>query len=173
MGKKPATGKKPAAAKQPPAIKQRVSAVRTSAGRKATVKLESMRVAVVEESIHVGKRLVDTGRVRLRKLVHEDHVTVDEPLTIQTVEIERVAIGRPVEGPVAVRHEGEVMIVSVVEERLIVSKQLVLVEEIRITRRTLDQRAPRNVAVRREEIIAERLDPASGEWKEERTQHKS
>jgi len=40
-----------------------------------------------------------------------------------------------VDEPPQVRHEGEVMVVPVVQERLVTHKELVLVEEIRLTRR--------------------------------------
>ena len=123
-------------------------------------------VPVIVEELEVRTRTVESGgAVRLRKLVHEDTVTVDEPLSSQTWEIERVAVGRPVEGDVPVRHEGDTMIVPVLEERLVTRRQLVLVEEIRLTRRTHTYREPRTVTLRREEVVAERLDPASGEWR--------
>lgn len=132
---------------------------------KAVETVEAATVAVVEEVLDVRKRFVETGAaVRLRKLVHEETVTVDEPLVTETVEVERIAIGRPVDAAVAVRHEGDVMIVPVVEERLVVRKELVLVEELRITRRSTVRHEPREVTLRREEVVAERLDPATGQW---------
>lgn len=127
--------------------------------------VEAATVAVVEEVLDVRKRFVETGAaVRLRKLVHEETVTVDEPLVTETVEVERIAIDRPVDAAVAVRQEGDVMIVPVVEERLVVRKELVLVEELRITRRRTVRHEPQEVTLRREEVVAERLDPATGRW---------
>ena len=123
-------------------------------------------MTVTEERLDVSKRLVESGRaIRLRKLVHEEVVTVDEPLTTEVTEVERVAVGRPLDEPVAVRYEGDVMIVPVVEERLVTRKQLVLVEEIRVTTRKLPRPQPTETTLRREEIIVERLDPDSGEWR--------
>lgn len=130
--------------------------------------VESTVVTVIEERLDVRKRLVESGgAVRLRKVVHEEVVTVDEPLTTEVTEVERVAIGRPVDEAVAVRHEGDTMVVSVVEERLVtvVRKQLVLVEELRLTRRSVVRHEPQDVVLRREEVIVERFDPASDEWK--------
>lgn len=127
---------------------------------------EAAVMSVVEERLDVSKRVVDSGRaIRLRKLVHEEVVTVDEPLTTEVTDVERVAVDRAVDAAVAVRYEGDVMVIPVVEERLVTTKQLVLVEEIRVRRRTLPQRAPREITLRREEIVVERLDPASGEWR--------
>ena len=124
-------------------------------------------IAVTEERLDVSKRLVESGRaIRLRKLVHEEVVTVDEPLITEVTEVERVAVGRPVDEAVAVRYEGDVMIVPVVEERLVTRKELVLVEEIRVTTRKLPRSLPSQTTLRREEIIVERLDPDSGEWRQ-------
>ena len=130
--------------------------------------VDSAVVTVLEERLAVHKRSVESGGgVRLRKLVHEEVVTVDETQTTEVTDVERVAIGRPVDEAVPVRHEGDTMIVSVVEERLVTvtRKQLVLVEELRLTRRSVVRHTPQDVTLRREEVIAERLDPASGEWK--------
>ncbi len=122
-------------------------------------------VTAIEERLDIGRRLVETGGgVRVRKLVHEETVVVDEAVTTETAEVERVAVGRPVDAPPAVRHEGETTIVPVLEERAVMRTQLVLVEEIRITRRRETRAVPREVTLRREEVVVERRDPASGEW---------
>ena len=148
-----------------PAADAAPGAPRDDAGRDGVPSGEVV-VPVIVEELEVRTRTVESGgAVRLRKLVHEDTVTVDEPLSTETYEVERVAVGRPVEGAVPVRHEGDTMIVPVLEERLVTRRQLVLVEEIRLTRRTHTYREPRTVTLRREEVVAERLDPASGEWR--------
>lgn len=139
-----------------------------SAGEGIADAVESTVVTVmpvVEERIDVQTRFSEAA-VRLRKLVHEEVVTVEEPLTTEVTEVERVAIGRPVDEAVAVRYEGETMIVSVLEERLVTRKQLVLVEELRLTRRSVARKGPpRDVVLRREEVVTERLDPDTNEWK--------
>ena len=123
-------------------------------------------VPVIEESIRVRRRVVDTGRaLRVRKLVHEEAVEIDEPLQDEWFDAERVAVGRVVSGPVGIRHEGDVMIVPVVEERLVVRKELVLVEEIRITRRREVRHAREKVTLRRERVVIERFDSATQEWR--------
>lgn len=126
---------------------------------------EAVVVSVAEERFSVHKRLVESGAVRVRKVVHEEKVDVDELLSQEIVEVERVAVGREVEGEVAVRYEGDVMIIPIVEERLVVRTQRVLAEEIRITRRKGMNRSPQQAVVRREQAFIERLDPVSGEWR--------
>jgi uncharacterized protein (TIGR02271 family) len=139
------------------------SAKRTDGAREG--ERVSTAIPVIEEQLDITKRVVQSGAVRLRKVVHEEVVTVEEPEETEVTEVERVAVNRPVEGEVKVRLEGDVMIFPVVEERLVTRKQLVLVEEIRVTRRKRSHSEPQQVTLRREEVIAERLDPESGEWR--------
>lgn len=130
-----------------------------------TAESSVLTVSVLQEKLDVSKRLVKSGAIRLRKLVHEEVVIVDEPDAFEVTEVERVSIGLPVDAEVGVRYEGDVVIYPVVEERLVTHKQLVLVEEIRVTRRTRPQTLSQEVTLRREEVVGERLDLGSGEWK--------
>ncbi len=125
-------------------------------------------IPVIAESLTVHKTVADAGGVRLQKRVHEEVVTVDEPLLKQAVQLTRVPIGRDVDGPVAIRYEDNVTIIPVVEERLIIRRQLVLVEEIHIARTQHTDRAPQSVTVRREEVIVERQDTEVAPWRVER-----
>lgn len=111
---------------------------------------------VIEERLDVQKRVHST-RVRVRKEVHTRDEVIDEPVFQEDVEIERVPVGRPVDGPVPVRYEGETMIVPLLEEVLVVEKRLVLREELRITRRRTEGRAVRRETLRTEEPVIERL----------------
>jgi uncharacterized protein (TIGR02271 family) len=122
---------------------------------------EQAVIPVMEEELDVGTRRVETGGgVRVQKTVEEHEASINEMLTKEDVEVERVAVDRPVDGPVAVRYEGETMIVPVLEEVLVVEKRIVLKEEIRITRRRREVHAPQRVTLRREHATVERIgDP--------------
>ena len=63
-----------------------------------------------------------------------------------------------------VRHEGDVMVVPVVQERLVTRTELVLVEEIRLTRRREVTQAEAKVVLRREHVVVERFDPDTDQW---------
>lgn len=122
-------------------------------------------IAVTEEQLEIHRRTVDSGRpVRVRKHVDEQVVRADLPLAREMVEVERIAIGRVIDTAPAVRHEGEVMVVPVIEERLVTRKELVLVEEIRLTRRREQSTSEEDFTVRRERVVVERFDPAAGQW---------
>jgi uncharacterized protein (TIGR02271 family) len=120
---------------------------------------ESFALPVIAEELDVQRRRVETGRVRITKLVHEREETVDEPLLREVVEVERVPIDRVVDAVVEPRQEGDTLIIPVLEERLVVTRQLVLREELRITRRRSEERRPQQVTLRSEEVLVERLGP--------------
>lgn len=111
----------------------------------------------VEERLDVGTREVVTGRVRLVKRVREREETVDPPLQREVVAIRRIVLNREVDGPVPVRQEGDVMIVPVLEEVAVVTKRLVLKEELHVTLRRYNEHRPQQVALREETIDVERV----------------
>lgn len=122
---------------------------------------ETTVIPVIAEELHVGKRTIETGQVRVSKTVREDEQVIDLPLTRETVSVERVPIGQPVSVAPAVRQEGNTTIYPVLEEVLVVEKRLILVEEIRITTRQDVVHQPQTVTTRREEVSIERLPLAN------------
>lgn len=128
---------------------------------------ESASIPVTEEQLHVGRRVSETGGLRVRKRVEEVPVEAGGPVVHETVEVERVRVDRVVDGPPRIREEGDVTVVPVVEERLVTRKELVLVEEIRLTRRRRETPAEAQLTLRRERVDIERFDPESGQWQPE------
>jgi stress response protein YsnF len=124
---------------------------------------DRVTIPVVEERAVVRKRRKVTGAVRVRTVVREAEEVVDEPVSVERAEVERVPVGRWVEAPPGVRQEGETTVIPVLEEVVVVEKRLRLVEEVRVTRRRRTERAAERVALRREEVVVERLDPAGGD----------
>jgi len=80
---------------------------------------------------------------------------VDVAVVEERVEVERVPVDRAVDGPVAVRYDGDTIIVPVTEEVLIVQKQLRLVEEVHIRRVRVEKHDPQRVMLRRDEVRVE------------------
>ncbi|HEX9933211.1 MAG TPA: YsnF/AvaK domain-containing protein [Allosphingosinicella sp.] len=97
---------------------------------------EVAAIPLVEERLEVGKRLVETGRVRVHVAVDEREEVVPAALARDDVEIERVPRNVPIAELPGVRLEGNTTVIPVVEEQLVVEKRLVLVEEIHIHRKT-------------------------------------
>lgn len=119
-------------------------------------------IPVIAEELQVGKRVVETGRVRVRKVVHQREAVVDEPLFRDDVQVERVAINQQINMLPDVRREGDTVIIPVVEEILVVEKRLVLKEELHVTRRRTTVRDQQTVPLLSEELIVERLPPNDG-----------
>ncbi len=121
-------------------------------------------IPLLAEQLKIARQKVLTGGVRVHKTVSEQTEMVDEPTLREEMEIQRVAVNRFITEPPAVRYEGEVMIVPLIEEVLVVEKKLVLREEIRITKRRDTLRNPQQYVVRREEATLEQIQPdANGE----------
>jgi uncharacterized protein (TIGR02271 family) len=116
-------------------------------------------IPVAAEVLTIEKQSVITGGVRVRKNVVERTETVDEPLWKEELEVTRAPIGQFVDSVPEVRCEGDVTIVPVVEERLVVQKRLWLREEVHIRRRREETRAPQTFTVRRETASVEPVQP--------------
>ena len=117
-------------------------------------------VPVLAEELEVHTRVVETGKVRLTKVVHEREVHVDAPLWREEVEVTRVPIQRVVDGPVPVREEHDTTIISVVEEVLVVEKRWMLREEIHIRKQRLETHQPQQITLRSEDVQVERVPHA-------------
>jgi uncharacterized protein (TIGR02271 family) len=119
-------------------------------------------VPVVAEQLEVQKRKVEAGGVRIRKTVSEREEVVDEPLMREEVQVKRVPVNKVVDGPVPVRHVGNTMIVSLLEEVLVVEKRLMLKEELHITKEQVESYRPQRVRLRTEEAVIERVEDGRG-----------
>ena len=121
---------------------------------------DTLVVPVVAEKLDVQKRRIEKGGVRVRKIVREREEIIDEPLMREEVHVKRVPINRVVEGPIPVRHVGNTMIISLLEEVLVVEKRLMLKEELHIIKDEVETYKPQRVMLRHEEAAIERVgDP--------------
>lgn len=111
---------------------------------------------VVREEIKIEKTPVESERVIVRVVPTKHRQLVDVPLVQEQIEVERVPMNRFVEHPVPVREEGQVTIIPVMEEVLVVEKRLRVKEEIRLIRRKSVRHEPHEVELRTEEAHVER-----------------
>ena len=121
-------------------------------------------ITLAEERVHVGKREVERGRVVVRKRIETREEFAEAILHHEELSVERVPLGVPVDAPPPVREEGDVLIVPVVEEQLVVRTRLVLKEELRVTRhrRTETFREPVRLRAEVAEVVREPgRDPAA------------
>jgi uncharacterized protein (TIGR02271 family) len=119
-------------------------------------------IPIIEEEAFFDKRVVEKGKVSVNKQVVEHVEVVDEPLFYENVRVERVSVNQFVETAPEVRIEGDVTIIPVLEERLVVQKQLVVVEEIRIQKELVETHRPHKVNLRKEQVDVRRVAREKG-----------
>jgi len=116
-------------------------------------------VPVIEEELATGVRAVKTGAVRVDKRVEKRTRRVSAPILHEDVEVRRVPINRVVDEAPKSRRRGDTIIVPVVEEELVVTKRLILKEEIHLVKRRTKGRVVKEVELGRERARVRRLGP--------------
>ncbi len=109
-------------------------------------------IPVIEETIRVEKRLVESGRVVVHKTVSERDEVVEILLRQQDLVVERVPIGLVVSEAPQSRQEGDTLIVPILEEILVVEKRLVLKEELHIRKQSSERMEHQTVRLRSEHV---------------------
>ena len=109
-----------------------------------------------KEEISISRRRVETGNVQVATVTHSREAQVDEELTHERVEVERVPIDRVVETAPAIREEGDITIIPVVEEVVVVERRLVLKEEVHVRRLRVTTRHQETVELREQEAVITR-----------------
>lgn len=121
---------------------------------------------LVEEQLSVTKREVVTGKVRVRTVTDTRQELVRQELRGEDIEVERLPVDRYVDegaAPPQVRTEGDVTVVPIVEEVLVVEKRLLIKEELRIRRVATTELAEVPVTLRKQRAVVERLS-SEGEF---------
>lgn len=113
-----------------------------------------------EERLKVGTEQVATGRARLRKHVVTENVTTTVPVTREEVRLEREPItdenrAEAGSGPDLSDEEHEVVLN---EERVVVNKETVPVERVRLDKETVVENETVSDSVRKEEIDLDAAD---------------
>ena len=101
---------------------------------KAAAPTDVARLELLEERVDVSRRIVAGQTVRVATTTQFREQQVDETLMRETADVERVPVGRIVDAVPDTRHEGDVTIIPVVEEVLVLERRLFLKEEVRIRR---------------------------------------
>jgi uncharacterized protein (TIGR02271 family) len=141
-----------------PADEEHVSVLdESSASDPRTVSEEV--IPLVEETATVAKRQVVTGRVRVQTITDTIEELAHAEVQRESVEVTRVPIDKVVETAPAIRTDGDVTIVPVLEEVLVVEKRLVLKEELHIRRRVAAETVEVPVTLRKQRAIVEREAP--------------
>lgn len=114
------------------------------------------QIPVIEQQLQVTTRILETGRVRPTKTVHEQGTIVTIPLQQEQYTLERMALNAYVDQMPTTGQEGEMTNYPVVKEVLVVQKRFLLSEEIRVTRQQTQTQQTQTVRLRRETLTIER-----------------
>ena len=104
------------------------------------------------DGAHITKRVVETGRAVIHKSVSERDEAVNALLARHDVSVERVPVDRVVTELPVPRQDGDTYVVPILEERLVIEKQLVLKEELRIRTTTRHEAVQQTVRLREEHV---------------------
>lgn len=111
---------------------------------------------LVTEKATLEKRDVLTGRIRVSTRTEFTEEPVSAELAHEDVVVTRVPIEKPIETAPSIRTEGEVTIIPVIEEILVVEKRLFLKEEIHIRRTANTETVEVPVTLRKQSAVIER-----------------
>ena len=117
---------------------------------------QMITIPVIEESLTIDKKLVETGRLQVTKKVEEVNELLDISLLHDEYSIEHIAMNEYVDDMIpTVRHEGDTIIIPVIKEVMV--KRVMLIEEVHITKRVVHTTTQQNIALRKESIEATHL----------------
>ena len=115
---------------------------------------DRLSVLLHQEELSVSRRKRETATIRVETVTHSFDHLVDEELVHERVEVERVPVGRYVETAPPVREEGDLTILSIVEE--VVERRLLLREEVHIRRVRTTERFVETVTLRKQDAVVTR-----------------
>jgi uncharacterized protein (TIGR02271 family) len=113
---------------------------------------EELKVRRLEEDLSVGGRQREAGSVNVKKNVRTDREEVRVPRRREEVEVERVIAEGGEEVTGVEIGEDEEFVVRVYEEEVVVTKRVVLKEEIRLRKRVAWEEEVVEVDLRKEEV---------------------
>ena len=119
---------------------------------------EGRTIKLRQEELVAHKEMRHMGDIEVRTEVEEVPGRIEVEALREEIEVEHVPVGRVVAQREAPYHDGEVLIVPVYEEQLVVSKRLVLREELRMERLPSTELQVFEETLRRERLVVEDAD---------------
>jgi uncharacterized protein (TIGR02271 family) len=110
---------------------------------------DELRLRRSEEELRTGVRQREAGSMNVRKNVRTEREEVRVPRRREEVDVERVPTNREV---AEAEFGDEEVVVQVFEEEVVVSKRIVLKEEIRLRKRVVEEVQTFEVDLRKEEV---------------------
>lgn len=117
-----------------------------------TTDTDTINVPIVEEELQVGKRQVQTGGVRLRKIVRTEQVQQPVELRREEVDIERIDVGDGVTDIPDNAFQEQEIDVPVMREEAVVAKQARVVGQVQVSKDVETETQTVGDTIRREDV---------------------
>jgi uncharacterized protein (TIGR02271 family) len=114
-------------------------------------------IPVVQEFLKADKKVVETGKIHIKKEVVAEDSIVNIPLTSESYKIERIPVKDKVfDEPPQVRHEGDEMIIPVIKEVVEIRTRYEVTEEIHLIKNKNVTPHSEKVTLKKEKVTVER-----------------
>ena len=124
------------------------------------LKEETKVIPVIEEFLKVDKKLVETGRIHVRKEIDNEEKQIEIPLLNESYEVEKVKVKNQIFDQVpSIRHEGDVIVIPVIKEVAEIKIRYEVTEEIHLKKNKTITTHTEQVTLKKEKVIVERETP--------------
>lgn len=118
---------------------------------------EPIVIPVIKEFLKVDKKIVETGKIHIKKRIVNEVKDINIPLQRETYEVQRIQVKNNLfDEPPQVRNEGNKMIIPVVKEVLEIKKRYEVTEEIHVTKTLTVAPYTEKVTLKEEKVSVER-----------------
>ena len=117
---------------------------------------EDIVVPINAETATVSRRRNVTGRVTVATTTRTRDELIDELLRNEHAEIERVVLRQFVDEDPGIRQEGDVLVIPILEEVVVVERRLVLKEEVRVRRVITTEHHRETITLREQDAVITR-----------------
>ncbi len=124
----------------------------TAAMARTATDKDSIEVPLTEEQVKVGKRTVDAGQVRLRKIVRTEIVNQPVEIRHEDVVVERVSADQVHAGAATTDFKDETIDVPLTREEVVVSKDAVVTGAVRLHKTAASETQTVSETVRKEDV---------------------
>ena len=114
------------------------------------------RIPLMAEEATVSTREVDVEHLRVRTVMEEHVSNVHATVARQHLDVTRRKVERPVSTPPEPYEEGDMLVVPIVEERLVIEKRLFVTEELLVRRETRHEEVHLPTKLRAMRAVVER-----------------
>lgn len=94
--------------------------------------------------------------MRVRTIVEMIDAPIEALLRVGHLDVDRIAVDREVAEAPTPYQDGDTLVISIVEERLVVEKRLFVVEEVRVTQSSRSEAVSTSMPLRRTRAVIER-----------------